>query len=111
MNLGIKHIDKQKNNTRILFLDLADAFDIISVPHKILRELQYWQFWKYIYGIDDCVLELISWTGEEFPVDYGVPQGIILDPTLPPMYRNGQCRLSPPLEKIITCSDNNRIIF
>lgn len=105
------------NKTIGIFLDLAKAFDTVSIPLLIkklenfgIRGKQIKLFEDYLTDRSQSVKidEHISCT---LPITYGVPQGSILGPTLFLAYLNDLCGLNLPQGKIISYADDTALIF
>ena len=100
-----------------IFLDLAKAFDTVSIPRLIsklerigVRGSQLNFFKSYLNGRTQRV-RIGDFTSNERPVDYGVPQGSILGPTLFLVYVNAMCNLKLESGKLIAFADDTALIF
>lgn len=100
-----------------IFIDLAKAFDTVSIP-ILLKKLyclgfrglsQSW-FKSYLTGRSQCtrVNEIVS---ENLPVEFGVPQGSILGPTLFIVYMSDLLHLSANGAEIICYADDTALLF
>lgn len=112
----VQAMDKGKKSVAI-FLDLAKAFDTVSIPKLIVklerigvRDRQLKLFESYLTNRTQCVKinELIS---KELPVEFGVPQGSILGPTLFLVYVNEMCKLKITDGKLLAFADDTALIF
>ncbi|KAG7310900.1 hypothetical protein JYU34_003732 [Plutella xylostella] len=100
-----------------IFLDLAKAFDTVSIPRLLcklerlgIRDLQLQLFNDYLSKRTQST-KIGNFTSEPLPVTYGVPQGSILGPTLFLIYINDLCNLELPNGKIFTFADDTALVF
>lgn len=100
-----------------VFLDLAKAFDTVSIPLLLekldclgVRGCQLDIFRDYLSNRNQRV-QIDGNLSQEFPINYGVPQGSILGPTLFLVYINDLCALSLNQGRIITYADDTALIF
>lgn len=115
-NYIVNNLDS-KRKTIGIFLDLAKAFDTVSVPILLVkleslgvRELQLKLLKDYLTDRIQCV-KIGNITSEEVPVTFGVPQGSILGPTLFLVYINDICQLGLPDSKIVAFADDTALLF
>lgn len=100
-----------------VFLDLAKAFDTVSVPILLqklasmgIRGITLEWFRSYLTNRRLCV-KVGSLVSEQLPIKYGVPQGSILGPTLFIIYMNDIFNI-PNLETDLICyADDTVILF
>lgn len=105
------------NKTIGIFLDLAKAFDTVSIP-KLLNKLeligirgtQLKLFENYLSGRQQCV-KIDNILSSDLPVRMGVPQGSILGPVLFLIYINDLIKLSPAKGRIISYADDTVLLF
>lgn len=86
-NFVVEALDKGRKSIAI-FLDLSKAFDTVSIPHLIsklstlgIRDKQLGLFSSYLTNRKQCV-KIGENVSSALTVEYGVPQGSILGPTL-----------------------------
>lgn len=115
-NVVSTHLDNGSSCIGV-FLDLAKAFDTVSVP-ILLRKLEGFGirgtaldwFTSYLTERNQCIRigHLVS---EVQPVSFGVPQGSILGPTLFILYMNDICSVPVKNADIICYADDTALIF
>lgn len=100
-----------------IFLDLAKAFDTVSVPILIrkmerlgIRGTQLGLFEDYLSERTQSV-KVGGSVSDECQVNYGVPQGSVLGPTLFLIYINELGVLTLPKGKVITFADDTALLF
>lgn len=112
-------VDKLDKGDRCatVFLDLAKAFDTVSIPILLqklsllgVRGLSLKLFESYLTDRTQAV-RIDSTTSEFMPISFGVPQGSVLGPTLFLIYINDLCEMELPNCKIVTFADDTAVIF
>lgn len=100
-----------------VFIDLAKAFDTVSVGLLLkkletigIRGLALDWFRSYLTNRMQFI-KIGSCVSSPLPIDYGVPQGSILGPTLFTLYVNDIVSLQLRKAEIITYADDTVIIF
>lgn len=100
-----------------VFLDFKKAFDTVSIPILLqrleslgIRGTQLELFTSYLSERKQCVV-IDGHPSSYLPIEYGVPQGSILGPTLFLVYINGLCSLNLPECKIISYADDTALLF
>lgn len=100
-----------------IFLDLAKAFDTVSIPFLLqklekigVRGIALKMFYSYLSERTQRT-KIDSFISEENTLTFGVPQGSILGPTLFIIYINSICRLSPSHCKIVAYADDTVLLL
>lgn len=115
-NTVVSHLDEGHSCTGV-FLDLAKAFDTVSVP-ILLRKLEaygvrgtalHW-FSSYLANRSQCV-KVNGLLSSQKSISFGVPQGSILGPTLFITYINDLMSLQIPNCEILCYADDTALIF
>ncbi|XP_063837548.1 probable RNA-directed DNA polymerase from transposon BS isoform X1 [Ostrinia nubilalis] len=106
-----------KKKVVVICLDLAKAFDTVSVPLLLkrleqigVRGVQLELFADYLSNRYQRV-KIGNYCSHDLPVTYGVPQGSVLGPTLFLTYVNSLCELEIANGKIIAFADDTALLF
>lgn len=112
----VKNMDKGEKVLSI-FLDLAKAFDTVSVPLLLcklenigVRGIQLKLFKDYLSDRYQRV-KIGNFQSDDLPLTFGVPQGSILGPTLFLVYIDDLSRLKLPGCKIVSYADDTAVCF
>lgn len=115
-NTIAKGLDEGKKCLTI-FLDLAKAFDTVSIPLLLgklesmgIRGKQLDLFESYLSNRTHRV-KIDELTSDDLPMLYGVPQGSILGPTLFLCYINDLCDLNIQQCNIVSYADDTTLTF
>jgi hypothetical protein len=115
-SLIIENVDNNKKCITV-FLDLKKAFDTVSVPILIntlacigIRDIPLSLLSSYLHNRSQKV-KIGKYLSDECDVNYGVPQGSVLGPTLFLIYINQLCKMCIAGGSIFTYADDTAIVF
>lgn len=107
----------EKRKCLCIFLDIAKAFDTVSIPLLLckleklgVRGLPFNLLQNFLTNRTQRV-KIENWLSDTLPVKCGVPQGSILGPTLFLIYINDLCELPLTDGKILTFADDTALFF
>lgn len=100
-----------------VFIDLKKAFDTVSIP-LLLRKLEdlgirgnALEWFRDYLSNRSQVVKVSDTFSQSLPVDYGIPQGSTLGPTLFLAYINSLCKLQIDKGSILAFADDTALIF
>lgn len=100
-----------------VFLDLKKAFDTVSIPillNKLenigIRGTPLSLFRDYLFKRQQCV-KINQYTSEDIEIDYGVPQGSVLGPSLFLVYINDLCNMKLFNARVFSYADDTAVTF
>lgn len=112
----VSNLDKKRKCISI-FLDLAKAFDTVSIPLLLnkmenigIRGLPLQLFKDYLSNRSQSVV-INEFTSSSQNITYGVPQGSILGPSLFLIYINELCLYSPNNGQVFSYADDTALVY
>lgn len=110
------NLDKGKKTVGV-FLDLAKAFDTVSIPILLVkleavgvRGVALHWFKSYLTDRKQRI-KVGEFLSDDAEIQFGVPQGSILGPTLFLVYINDLCNLDLENGKVVTYADDTVLLF
>lgn len=112
----VEHLDHRKKCLTV-FLDLKKAFDTVSVPillHKLenvgIRGVPLLLLKSYLTDRKQRV-KINQYASADIGINFGIPQGSVLGPTLFLVYINELCNLKLKNGQVYSYADDTAIVF